>query len=46
MFSFNSKLVRTTETLLGISNLYIWINAGAIVGAVQFFGWILKGLTS
>ena len=44
--SFSSKLVRTTKTLPGISKLDIWINAGAIVGAVQFFGWILKGLSS
>ena len=41
--SFISNIVRTTETVPGISKLEIWINAGAIVGAVQFFGWILKG---
>ena len=44
--SFSSQIVRTTESVPGISQLDIWINVGAIVGAVQFFGWILKGSSS
>ena len=41
--SFGSRLVRTTETKPGISKQEIWINAGAIVGAIQFFAWLLRG---
>lgn len=41
--SFGSRIVRTTETRPGISKQDIWLNAGAIVGAVQFFAWLLRG---
>ena len=41
--SFGSRIVRTTETKPGISKQEIWINAGAIVGAIQFFAWLLRG---
>jgi hypothetical protein len=38
-FLFNSYVINTMESMPGISKLDIWTNAGAIVGAVQFFGW-------
>ena len=41
--SFGSSIVRTTETKPGISKQEVWINAGAIVGAIQFFAWLLRG---
>lgn len=41
--SFGSRIVRTTQTKPGISKQDIWLNAGAIVGAVQFFAWLLRG---
>ena len=41
--SFASRIVRTTETKPGISKQDIWLNAGAIVGAIQFFAWLLRG---
>ena len=40
--SFGSRIVRTTETKPGILKQDIWISAGAIVGAVQFFAWLLR----
>jgi hypothetical protein len=40
-FLFNSYVINTMESMPGISKLGIWMNAGAIVGAVQFFGWFL-----
>ena len=41
--SFDTRIVRTTKTGPGISKQDIWLNAGAIVGAVQFFAWLLRG---
>ena len=39
--TFDSQLVRSTTSVPGISQLDIWLNAGAIVGGVQFFAWLL-----
>ena len=36
-----SKIVNTIESTHGIDGLTIWLNAGAIVGGVQFFAWFL-----
>jgi hypothetical protein len=36
-----SNVVQTMESVPDIAKLDIWLNAGAIVGAVQFFAWFL-----
>lgn len=38
---FGSLAVNSMESIPGINQLDIWLNAGAIVGAVQFFAWFL-----
>lgn len=40
---FATNFVQTTQTVHGISKLDIWLNIGAIVGAVQFFAYFLQG---
>jgi hypothetical protein len=40
-FQFASLAVSSMESVPGIDQLDIWLNAGAIVGAVQFFAWFL-----
>jgi hypothetical protein len=40
-FLFNSYVINTMESIPGIQKGEIWMNAGAIVGAVQFFVWFL-----
>jgi hypothetical protein len=40
-FQFGSLAASTLESVPGIDQLDIWLNAGAIVGAVQFFAWFL-----
>ena len=42
-FLIGSNLMRTTESRPGVTHLEIFINAGAIVGGVQFFTWLLMG---
>lgn len=41
-FSFGTHLIHTYESQPGISKLEIWLNAGAITGAVQFFAWFAE----
>ena len=43
ILQLGSRILRTTETVPGISRLDIWLELGAIVGAVQFVAWILNG---
>ena len=38
---FGSNIIRTSTSIPGISQLDIWLNVGSIVGAVQFFMWLL-----
>ena len=40
-FGYASNVVHTLESRHGIDRLTIWLNCGAIVGAVQFFAWFL-----
>ena len=44
--SFGTHLVHTSTSQPGISKLNIWLNAGSITGAVQFFAWFLEMLIS
>lgn len=41
VFSYASHVVHTMTSKHGIDQLTIWLNCGAIVGAVQFFAWFL-----
>ena len=41
--SFHTLVVRTTTTASELPKLQIWLQAAAIVGAIQFFAMILKG---
>jgi hypothetical protein len=40
-FKFGSLAASTMTSIPGNEKLDIWLNAGAIVGAVQFFAWFL-----
>jgi hypothetical protein len=40
-FSWRSLAAKTMESVPGNEELDIWLNAGAIVGAVQLFAWFL-----
>ena len=37
--AYANQFVISQETRPGIGYLDIWLNAGAIVGSVQFFAW-------
>ena len=39
--NYGNQFVLTRETSRGISQLDIWLNIGAIVGAIQFFAWFV-----
>ena len=43
-FSFGTHLIHTYESQPAISKLEIFLNAGAITGAVQFFAWFVEVL--
>ncbi len=41
IISYSTQMVQTTVSVPGISKLNIVLNAGALVGGVQFFAWFL-----
>ena len=40
-FEFGSLAASTLESVPGNEQLDVWLNAGAIIGAIQFFDWFL-----
>ena len=40
--TYASQIVRDAKSRSGISQMDIWLNAGAVVGGVQFFFWFLS----